>query len=347
VTGPGSRRGTLLTAALAPIVWGSTYVVTTELLPPGRPLLVAALRALPAGLLLLAWSRTLPRGEWWWRVLVLGTLNIGAFFALLFVAAYRLPGGVAATAGAIQPVVVAALAAVLLGETFRRRTAVAGAAGVGGVALLVLGPDAALDPIGVLAALAGTLSMAVGVVLTKRWGRPVGLLTMTGWQLTAGGTLLLPLALLVEGAPPAYSAVNLAATAWLTLVGTGVAYALWFRGIERLPVSSLTFLGLLSPVVATLLGWVVLGQTLTPAQLLGAVLVVFAVVHPQRAGGATDPSRDAVRPSRVGKGAARRRNPTTALGRDAVGLMRVGKRAARRRNPTRVPGRDGGRPVPG
>ena len=189
--------------------------------------------------------------------------------------------------------------------------------------------------------------MAVGVVLTKRWGRPVGLLTMTGWQLTAGGTLLLPLALLVEGAPPAYSAVNLAATAWLTLVGTGVAYALWFRGIERLPVSSLTFLGLLSPVVATLLGWVVLGQTLTPAQLLGAVLVVFAVVHPQRAGGATDPSRDAVRPSRVGKGAARRRNPTTALGRDAVGLMRVGKRAARRRNPTRVPGRDGGRPVPG
>jgi len=211
---------------------------------------------------------------------------------------------------------------------------------VAGVALLVLGPDAALDPIGVLAALAGTLSMAIGVVLTKRWGRPVGLLTMTGWQLTAGGALLLPLALLVEGAPPAYSAVNLAATAWLTLVGTGVAYALWFRGIERLPVSSLTFLGLLSPVVATLLGWVVLDQTLTPAQLFGAALVVFAVVHPQRAGGATDPTR-------VGKTAARRRNPTTVGGREAVRPTRVGKRAARRRSPTRVAGRDGGRPVPG
>ena len=103
MTGPGSRRGTLLTAALAPIVWGSTYVVTTELLPPGRPLLVAALRALPAGLLLLAWSRTLPRGEWWWRVLVLGTLNIGAFFALLFVAAYRLPGGVAGPPSPVPP----------------------------------------------------------------------------------------------------------------------------------------------------------------------------------------------------------------------------------------------------
>jgi drug/metabolite transporter (DMT)-like permease len=78
-----------------PAVWGTTYIVTTELLPPGRPLLTAALRALPAGLLLLAVTRRLPHGDWWWRAAVLGTLNIGAFFALLFISAYRLPGGVA------------------------------------------------------------------------------------------------------------------------------------------------------------------------------------------------------------------------------------------------------------
>src|SRR5439155_8256978 len=93
-----NRRSTiLLTTAIAPMLWGTTYVVTTELLPPHRPLLAALLRALPAGLLLVAITRVLPRGSWWWRSLVLGTLNIGAFNALLFVGAYRLPGGVAAT----------------------------------------------------------------------------------------------------------------------------------------------------------------------------------------------------------------------------------------------------------
>ena len=277
----------LLVAALAPAVWGSTYLVTTELLPPGRPLLTATLRALPVGLLLVLHARELPTGAWWWRSGVLGVLNIGAFFALLFVAAYRLPGGVAATAGAVQPLVVAGLARLLLGETLRPVTAVAGATGVAGVGLLVLGPDASLDPVGVAAALAGTLSMASGVVLTKRWARPTRLLTATGWQLTAGGLALLPIALLVEGPPPALTATNVTGYAWLSIVGTGLAYAAWFRGIDRLPVSALTFLGLLSPLVATLLGWLVLEQDLTMVQLAGVGLVITAVALPQLPTGGT------------------------------------------------------------
>jgi probable blue pigment (indigoidine) exporter len=267
-------------AALAPTVWGSTYLVTTELLPPGRPLLTATLRALPVGLLLTLRARELPSGAWWWRSAVLGTLNIGAFFALLFVAAYRLPGGVAATAGAIQPLVVAGLAWVLLGEALRPVTALAGATGILGVGLLVLGPEVALDPVGVAAAVAGTLSMASGVVLTKRWQRPTHLLTATGWQLGAGGLALLPVALLVEGPPPALTATNLGGYAWLAIVGTGAAYAAWFRGIDRLPVSALAFLGLLSPLVATLLGWIVLDQHLTVAQLAGVGLILAAIALP-------------------------------------------------------------------
>lgn len=119
----------LLLAALAPAVWGSTQLVTTEFLPPDRPLLAATLRALPVGLLLTLNGRELPTGRWWWRSGVLGLLNIGAFFALLFVAAYRLPGGVAATAGAIQPLIVVTLAAAALGERLRARVAVAGVLG--------------------------------------------------------------------------------------------------------------------------------------------------------------------------------------------------------------------------
>jgi|SRR5690606_21822549 len=97
-----TRSTDVLATALAPAIWGSTYIVTTELLPPDYPLTVAMLRALPAGLLLLIWARQLPRGIWWLRSFLLGSLNFALFWAMLFVTAYRLPGGVAATLGAIQ-----------------------------------------------------------------------------------------------------------------------------------------------------------------------------------------------------------------------------------------------------
>jgi probable blue pigment (indigoidine) exporter len=280
---PVPRSPVLLITAMTPAVWGTTYAVTIEFLPAGRPLLAGVLRALPAGLLLLALTRRLPRGSWWWRTAVLGGLNIGVFFALLFVSAYRLPGGVAAVLGAAQPLVVAALTMLLLAERVALRTAVAGLAGVTGVALTVLTNQARLDAIGVLAGLGGTVSMALGLVLTKRWGRPeVSLLTATGWQLTAGGLLLLPVALTVEGPPPAFSPGNLLGYAYLALVGTALAYSVWFWGLEQLPAARVSLLGLLSPLVATAVGWAVLGQRLTITQLAGMTLAFGAVVWGQR-----------------------------------------------------------------
>lgn len=271
----------LLLTAIAPVVWGTTYLVTSEFLPPDRPLLAAVVRALPAGLLLIAFTRRLPTGDWWWRALVLGTLNIGAFLFLLFVAAYRLPGGVAATVGAIQPVLVGALSAGLLGERLRTRTVVAGAAGVAGVSLLVLRADARLDTIGVLAALGGAVVMAFGVVLAKRWRSPAPVLATTGWQLTAGGLVLVPALFLVEGLPSAVTGVHVAGYAYLSLIGAALTYSLWFLGIRALSPVKVTFLTLLSPLVATVLGWVALGQGLTAPQLLGALLVLAAVIAPQ------------------------------------------------------------------
>ncbi|MFJ5923720.1 EamA family transporter [Kitasatospora sp. NPDC092948] len=278
---------TVALTALAPLAWGSTYAVTTELLPADRPLLTATLRALPAGLVLLAVTRRLPSGSWWWRSAVLGTLNIGVFFALLFVAAYRLPGGVAAVLGAIQPLLAAGLAVPLLGERFGRRALLAGTVGVFGVALVVLRATARLDAIGVLAGLAGAGAMAAGTVLTKRWGRPdgVGPLALTGWQLTAGGLLLLPVAALVEGAPPALSGTNLLGYAYLAVANTALAYWVWFRGIGRLPATSVAFLGLLSPVSAAVIGWAALGQSLNAVQLLGMALALSSTLLGQRPAG--------------------------------------------------------------
>ncbi|MFJ9611492.1 DMT family transporter [Kitasatospora sp. NPDC101176] len=132
------------------------------------------------------------------------------------------------------------------------------------------------------AALGGAVVMATGVVLSKRWTSPAPLLATTGWQLTAGGLLLLPVALLVEGAPPAHlTGGNLLGYGYLCVIGAAVAYALWFRGIRALPPTSVTFLGLLSPVVATALGWLALGQDLSPVQALGAVIVLGSLVAAQ------------------------------------------------------------------
>ncbi|KJY35653.1 MULTISPECIES: EamA family transporter [Streptomyces] len=269
--------------ALAPAIWGSTYLVTTELLPEGRPLLASLLRALPAGLILVIIGRKLPKGIWWWRALVLGVLNIGAFFYLLFVAAYHLPGGVAALVMSIQPMIVLLLGAALLKDKIKPIHLVSCALGAAGVALLVLQPNAGLNATGVIAGLLGALSMASGIVLTKRWGRPegVGLLPFTGWQLTVGGLVLLPIALIGEGLPSEITGKNLLGFAYLGLIGALFAYAIWFRGVARLPALAVSFLSFASPLAATLLGYFVLDQSLSPIQLLGALTVVASVILAQ------------------------------------------------------------------
>jgi probable blue pigment (indigoidine) exporter len=278
----GVRPGDIVVTAVAPAAWGLTYLATTEFLPANRPLLAGALRALPAGLMLAALAPRRPHGRWWWKAAILGTLNIGAFFALLFAAAYRLPGGVAATLGAIQPLIAAGLAATLLKERLRPATLVAAIVGMTGVALLVLRANAQLDPAGIAAGLTAAASMATGVVLTKRWGRPVPLTTFTSWQLIAGGLILAPIALLAEGLPAEFTTRNLIGYTWLATGGTAIAYYVWFRGIARLPISQVSLLGLASPIVATLAGWIVLHQQLTTTQMAGGVLVLTALWIGQR-----------------------------------------------------------------
>lgn len=278
----GDLPRTLLTA-LPPVAWGTTYVVTTELLPPGHPLFAGLLRALPAGLIALAITRRLPRGAWWGKAAALGVLNIGLLFPLLFIAAERLPGGVAATLSAVQPLVVAVLAVTVLQERLSAWRLAWGLAGMAGVGLVVVGPDAAVDLAGVVAGLGGAAAMALGVTLTKRWGRPAGAspTAFAGWQLTAGGLFLVPVTFLAEGAPPAVGVTAALGHLWLGLVGGLLAYVLWFRGIGTLPVTAVAVLVLLSPLVAAVLGAVVLGETFGPVQCAGFALSLAAIVAGQ------------------------------------------------------------------
>ncbi|MGR2769304.1 EamA family transporter [Photobacterium ganghwense] len=269
----------LLITALAPMVWGSTYIVTTELLPPDMPLLASTLRALPAGLILLALCRTAPRRGWWVRVAILGILNIGAFFYFLFVAAYYLPGGIAALVMSCQPLIVMFFSVMLLKTRLSFHHALAAVFGITGVAMLVLNASAGISWQGILAGVAGSICMAGGIVLTKYWGRPDGLslLSFTGWQLTFGGLFLLPLTLLLEGLPSSLSVNNVLGYSYLALIGAVFSYMIWFRGIEKLPTVTTSFIGFLSPVSACLLGFFILGETLSQYQLLGAFSIVIAL----------------------------------------------------------------------
>lgn len=278
----GGRWGsTLVLTALAPIAWGSGYYVTETYLPPDRPLFGAMVRALPFGLLLLAFRPRLPTGIWWWRALALGTLNIGAFFVLIFVAAYRLPGGMAATLTATAPIMIMLIAWGLVGERPRVAALVGAAVGAGGVALLVLRAGFAVDPIGVAASFAAVMMSSLGFVLVKRWQPPVDLLTFTAWQLVAGGLVLVPFALLIEGAPPALDLPAVGGFLYLGLVATLVAYVAWFRGLRRLPAGAVSLVGLLNPVAGTVIGIALAGEAFGGTQALGLLLVLAGIVAGQ------------------------------------------------------------------
>ncbi|WP_193102193.1 EamA family transporter [Brevibacterium aurantiacum] len=281
VTGQATGGAALVTAvtALAPAVWGTTYFVTTAFLPADHPLFAALMRALPAGLLGLLIARRLPHGDWWWKTLVLGTLNIGIFFPLLFVAAERLPGGVAATLGATQPILVTFLAVIVLGEALSRWRLVWGLVGAVGVGMVVLGPGAGFDPVGIFAGIGGAASMGTGVILIKRWGRPAGVSAVgfAGWQLSAGGLVLLVPTLLIGGVPETIDGAGLLGYLWLGLIGGLLAYTLWFRGLGRLRVTATALLGLLSPLVAATVGVAFVGESLNLVQLAGFALALAAL----------------------------------------------------------------------
>lgn len=271
------RSFDLALTALAPMIWGSSYIVTTQLLPNLDPLTISLLRALPAGVFLLCLVRQLPTGWMVPKMLVLGALNFSIFWSLLFFAAYRLPGGVAAIMGALQPFVVIFAARVLLGTQIKALSLIAVAAGGIGVALLILTPEAKLDTLGIIAGLLGSASMALGTVLSRKWQPPVSALTFTAWQLTAGGLLLVPFAPFATTQWSTISGMNILGLGYLGLIGAGLTYVIWLRGIRVLQPSSVSILGFLSPLSATVLGWFILNESLSWMQGMGMAVVLGSV----------------------------------------------------------------------
>ncbi|WP_181923595.1 DMT family transporter [Streptomyces inhibens] len=270
-------RWTLITA-VAPVAWGTNYYVTHEFLPAGHPLYGAVIRALPAGVLLLALCRERPHGSWWWKSLVLGVLNMGAFFALVYLAAQLLPTSLASTIMANSPLVMMLIAWALVAERPQLPHLIGAGLGVGGVCLMLLAGATSIDPLGVLASVAAMVMSSWGYILAKRWSREVNVLASTSWQLIAGGLVLLPLAVVMEGAPPALGIPAVLGFGYVTVVATALAFVVWFAGLRHLPAATVGLVGLLNPVTGVLLGTMIAGESLTFRQLCGLALVLTGIL---------------------------------------------------------------------
>ena len=255
--------------AVAPIAWGTNYVVTRQLLPGDSPVWGAALRAAPAAVVLVLLARSLPRGAWWWRAPLLGVVNIAAFFLLVYVASQALPSGVAASVMALSPLSLALAAWLMVGQVPRVAVLVAGLLGLGGVVLVVGAGAGHVAWHGVAASLAALALSSCGAVLTQRWRDETPVLHLTAWQLVVGAVVLLAAALLVEGAPPRLGAGALVGAAFSSLVATAGAFVCWFAGLRHLTAGQVGVVGLLGAVVAH--------ETLTSRQVAGVVVVLGAV----------------------------------------------------------------------
>jgi probable blue pigment (indigoidine) exporter len=274
-------RWTLVTA-IAPVAWGTNYFVTHEYLPAGHPLYGAVLRALPAGLLLLALVRRLPHGVWWWRSVLLGICNMGAFFALIYLASQLLPVSLASTIMSAAPFTMALFAWGLLAERPAVHVLIGACAGIAGVVLLLGTGSSTVDLQGVAASAAALTMSSCGYVLAKKWGRASeGPVATTAWQLIAGGLVLIPFAVVAEGAPPHLDAGAVAGFAYVGLVATALAFSAWFAGLRRLPAATVGLVGLLNPVTGVLLGVLWSGEVLSGRQVLGLALVLLGIAVPQ------------------------------------------------------------------
>lgn len=267
----------MLLTAIAPIAWGSTYFVTRHFLPADSALWGAVIRCLPAGLLVLLVVRRLPHGQWWWRAFALGTLTVGGLNVLVYVAAQNLPSSVASTLMSTSAAMMILLSWLILRQRPRAAAVVGALIGITGVAVMMSPFDGTINPVGIAASLGAMLASTLGFVLTIKWGGGIPPLTMTAWQLVAGSLVVVPFALIIQGAPPALDGPAVAGFAYMILIATALAYAAWFTGLQRLPASVVGILGLLNPVTGVALGVILGGERFGVLQIIGFALVLLGI----------------------------------------------------------------------
>jgi len=268
------------------LIWGLNYLFVRDGLTLAAPLWLAALRAgvgaigVGAFILLRSTPRTLDRPG---RVaaILLGLPNTALFFGLWFAAARDVLPGETAVIVYTFPLWVAILAGPFLGD----RPGLVGWAAIGvGFAGVVLisqpwdGGSGRLQLLPVAELLLGAMSWAIGTVLMQRRFRPTELLEANAYQLIGGAVALVVAAAVLEPSSlPAASPLLVADVLWLGLMGTAVAYTIWFYLLGRVPATSLSAFTFLVPVVALAASSVVYGERLDVVQVAGVLLVLGGI----------------------------------------------------------------------
>jgi drug/metabolite transporter (DMT)-like permease len=284
------RRSALVVACFLAIylLWGSTYLAVAFGLESFPPFMLMATRSIGGGIILLVLSWRQVAGisaRAWANSAVCGLLFFLGCHGILAYAQQTVPSGIAAIMLATIPFWIVLLESVV--PTKHRpapSTLIALLPGFAGVALVAL-QNVSDRPIGTVAIallMVSALSWAAGSLLSKHTSYNASSLSLSGIQLTAGGAGLL-LTSLAMGEfrgflPSAVTASSFAALIYLTIAGSTVGFAAYHWLLDNVPTSRVSTYTFVNPVVAVMLGWLFLQERLSPAMLIGGLMVVASVV---------------------------------------------------------------------
>lgn len=272
------------------LIWGSTFLairIGNESLPPEWAATLRLLLAAPLLALVVVMRRDRwPRGEALKAAILFGVFNFGANLGLLYWGERVVPSGIAAVLYATVPLSTAFIAAALGVERLHARKLVAAIVAIAGVATIFAGEMRLDVPFeGLIAVFLAATAASLSSVFLKRAPQPS--VFSTNAIGAAAGAIVCFVASLVLGED---RALPTTAAAWwpviyLTLAGSLGAYVIWTWLVGHWSVTSASYVGVVVPVIAVILGAIVLQETRSPETYLGAAVVMAAVVVALRGGG--------------------------------------------------------------
>lgn len=279
----------IILAMLPAFLWGTTYSMTQFTLPDWPPLLLGILRALPAGILLFLLKPNWPSKGTWKPLLLIGFINIGIFFCLIFVMAHTLPSAISSVGMMATPI-----AAMLMQWVISKQKPTPLKIGCG-IALLIIAwqlfdpQSIELNHWGLVAMLGAMFCILLGTHLSQTLGQNVDWWNILTWQLIFGGVALIPVVAIDVGIEPhayihALSSIswrNISGLIWLSLLNTAIGYALYVWLIQRMSLVDFTFGGIANPIAGISLGVILLHESYTFIQYILMAALILTSLLPQ------------------------------------------------------------------
>ncbi len=291
------------------VVWGSTYLGIAIAVDTIPPFLMAASRFLVAGLVLLSWSVaragrsfSFPSLREWRDSTIVGALLLGGGMGMVAFGEQTVPSGITALFIAMMPVWVAVLGGIFLRERLPRLAVAGIVLGFGGVAILI-GPSAfggagALEPLGLAAILVSPIAWSAGSLFAShRATLPGQPLVATGAQMVTGGLVLVVMSL-ASGETQGFRIEGISTDSWLamlylTVIGSLLAFTAYGWLLRVAPLPLIATYAYVNPIVAVILGAVILREPIEPRTLLAGAVIVGAVALIVTARGRMRPPRAA------------------------------------------------------